>query len=220
MVFLVAALLLLLPMPLDATLALVRRIAPAITSAVPHVAVMELRAGRARAIAIAATGAIAVFGSVAIETAHGDLLHGLENAAHRPQLVHRRLGLAVRQLQPAEDRAVQADRAGQARTPAGCARRAHLPRRAARHRRTARLGDRPAVQATPAAAGQPDRRRQPAARDRRGARRRLGRALAGDRRRTPSAHRLRPSRCPRPTRRRCASPRCPRTSAGRPARSS
>ena len=81
MVFLVGALLLLLPIPLDATLALVRRIAPAITSAVPHVAVMELRAGRARAIAIAATGAIAVFGSVAIETAHGDLLHGLENAA-------------------------------------------------------------------------------------------------------------------------------------------
>ena len=81
MVFLVGALLLLLPIPLDATLALVRRIAPAITSAVPHVAVMELRAGHARAIAIAATGAIAVFGSVAIETAHGDLLHGLENAS-------------------------------------------------------------------------------------------------------------------------------------------
>lgn len=82
MVFLVAALLLLLPIPLNATLGLVRRLAPAIVSAVPHVAVMELRAGRARAIAIAATGAIAVFGSVAIETAHGDLLHGLENAAH------------------------------------------------------------------------------------------------------------------------------------------
>ncbi len=81
MIFLVGALLLLLPIPLDLTLALVRRIAPAIISAVPHVAVMELRAGRARAIAIAATGAIAVFGSVAIETAHGDLLHGLENAA-------------------------------------------------------------------------------------------------------------------------------------------
>ncbi len=82
MVFLVAALLLLLPIPLSATLALVRRIAPSITSAVPHVAVMELRAGRARAVAIAATGAVAVFGSVAIEAAHGDLLHGLENAAH------------------------------------------------------------------------------------------------------------------------------------------
>ncbi len=82
MVFLVASLLLLLPVPLNATLALVRRIAPGITSAVPHVAVMELRAGRARAVAIAATGAVAVFGSVAIEAAHGDLLHGLENAAH------------------------------------------------------------------------------------------------------------------------------------------
>jgi putative ABC transport system permease protein len=82
MVFLVAALLLLLPIPLAATLTLVRRLAPSITSAVPHVAVMELRAGRARAVAIAATGAVAVFGSVAIEAAHGDLLHGLENAAH------------------------------------------------------------------------------------------------------------------------------------------
>jgi putative ABC transport system permease protein len=82
MVFLVAALLLLLPIPLAATLTLVRRLAPSIISAVPHVAVMELRAGRARAVAIAATGAVAVFGSVAIEAAHGDLLHGLENAAH------------------------------------------------------------------------------------------------------------------------------------------
>jgi putative ABC transport system permease protein len=81
MVFLVAALLLLLPIPLGATLALVRRVAPSIVSAVPHVAVMELRAGKARAVAIAATGAVAVFGSVAIEAAHGDLLHGLENAA-------------------------------------------------------------------------------------------------------------------------------------------
>jgi putative ABC transport system permease protein len=82
MVLLVAALLLLLTLPLVATLALVRALAPRITSAVPHVAVMELRAGRTRALAISATGAIAVFGSVAIQAAHGDLLHGLENAAH------------------------------------------------------------------------------------------------------------------------------------------
>ncbi len=82
MVFLVAALLLLLTLPLVATLALVRALAPRIVSAVPHVAVMELRAGRTRALAISATGAIAVFGSVAIQAAHGDLLHGLENAAH------------------------------------------------------------------------------------------------------------------------------------------
>ena len=81
MVCLVAALLLLLPLPLIAALAIVRRFAPTIVSAVPHVAVMELRAGRTRALAISATGAIAVFGSVAIQAAHGDLLHGLENAA-------------------------------------------------------------------------------------------------------------------------------------------
>ncbi|HTR73032.1 MAG TPA: FtsX-like permease family protein, partial [Solirubrobacteraceae bacterium] len=82
MVFLVAALLLLLPLSLAGALALVRRIAPSIVSAVPHVATMELRAGRTRALAISATGAIAVFGAVSIQAAHGDLLHGLENAAH------------------------------------------------------------------------------------------------------------------------------------------
>jgi putative ABC transport system permease protein len=81
MVLLTGALLLLLALPLGATLALVKRLAPAVTSAIPHVAVMELRAGRARAVAIAATGAIAVFGSVSIQGAHGDLRHGLENAA-------------------------------------------------------------------------------------------------------------------------------------------
>jgi putative ABC transport system permease protein len=82
MVSLIGALLLLLSVPLNATLELVRRFAPAITSAVPHITVMELRSGRARAVAIAATGAVAVFGSVSIQGAHGDLLHGLENAAH------------------------------------------------------------------------------------------------------------------------------------------
>jgi putative ABC transport system permease protein len=82
MVTLIAALLLLLPLPLAGALALVKRAAPAIVSAVPHIAVMELRSGRARAVAIAATGAVAVFGSVSIQGAHSDLLHGLENAAH------------------------------------------------------------------------------------------------------------------------------------------
>ena len=42
---------------------------------------MELRSGRSRAVAIAATGAVAVFGAVSIQGAHGDLLKGLENAA-------------------------------------------------------------------------------------------------------------------------------------------
>jgi putative ABC transport system permease protein len=81
MVLLLAALLMVLPFTLAVALALVRRYAGMITSAVPHVATMELSAGRARAVAIAATGAIAVFGSVAFQGAHGDLLGGLEDAA-------------------------------------------------------------------------------------------------------------------------------------------
>jgi putative ABC transport system permease protein len=43
---------------------------------------MELSAARSRAIGVAATGAIAVFGAVAIQGAHSDLLKGLQNAAH------------------------------------------------------------------------------------------------------------------------------------------
>ena len=81
MVLLLAALLLVLPVMLSVALALVRRCARTITSVVPHVATMELSAGRARAVAIAATGAIAVFGSVAFQGAHRDLLKGLEGAA-------------------------------------------------------------------------------------------------------------------------------------------
>jgi putative ABC transport system permease protein len=81
MVLLVGALLLELPLVLGATFALVGRLARTIVSAVPHVATMELRAARARAVAIAATGAIAVFGSVAIQGAYGDLLAGLDDAA-------------------------------------------------------------------------------------------------------------------------------------------
>ncbi len=82
MVLLFGALLMELPLALSATLALVKRLAGRITSPVAHVATMELRAARARAMAIAATGAVAVFGSVAIQGAHGDLLAGLEGAAH------------------------------------------------------------------------------------------------------------------------------------------
>jgi putative ABC transport system permease protein len=81
MVLLVAALLLELPIVLSVTLALVKRLAGTIVSPIGHVATMELGAARSRAVAIAATGAIAVFGSVAIQGAHGDLLAGLENAA-------------------------------------------------------------------------------------------------------------------------------------------
>jgi len=81
MVLLIAALLLILPVALDAALAILTRIARRFTGAVPHVAAMELSAARTRAIGVAATGAIAVFGAVAIQGAHADLLKGLENAA-------------------------------------------------------------------------------------------------------------------------------------------
>ena len=80
MALLVAALLLELPIVLHGALVAVKRIAGSIVSPIPHVATMELSAARSRAVAIAATGAIAVFGSVAIGGAHGDLLAGLENA--------------------------------------------------------------------------------------------------------------------------------------------
>jgi putative ABC transport system permease protein len=81
MVLLLASLLLVLPFMLSMTLTLVGALARTIVSAVPHVAVMELSAARARAVAIVATGAVAVFGSVAIQGAHGDLLSGLERAS-------------------------------------------------------------------------------------------------------------------------------------------
>jgi len=81
MVLLIGALLLVLPAALDLALALLTRLARQLTGAVPHVAAMELSAARTRAIGVAATGAIAVFGAVAIQGAHADLLKGLENAA-------------------------------------------------------------------------------------------------------------------------------------------
>jgi putative ABC transport system permease protein len=81
MMLLVAALLLVLPLMLSVTLTLLGRLARTIVSPVAHVAVMELGSARTRAVAIAATGAVAMFGSVAIRGAHDDLLAGLGNAA-------------------------------------------------------------------------------------------------------------------------------------------
>jgi putative ABC transport system permease protein len=81
MVLVIAALLCLLPLALAATLALAGRLARLFVSPVLHIARMELSAGQARAMAIAATGAMAVFGSVAIQGARRDLLAGLRTAA-------------------------------------------------------------------------------------------------------------------------------------------
>jgi putative ABC transport system permease protein len=81
MVLVIAALLCILPLTLSLTLALAARLAALVVSPVAHVARMELSAGRTRAVAIAATGAVAVFGSVAIQGAHRNLLAGLRAAA-------------------------------------------------------------------------------------------------------------------------------------------
>lgn len=92
-VSLVIAMLLLLPSLLSAMVAVFdyvqRSISASISSAAPYLAVIELRmqANRARTLAVAATGAIAVFGSVAIEGAHRNLQGGLNRAAADLNLV-------------------------------------------------------------------------------------------------------------------------------------
>jgi putative ABC transport system permease protein len=82
MASLTAALVLLLPVVMQASFGLLALMRRRMKSAVPALALMELRspAIHARSMAIASTGAVAVFGSVAIQGAHGDLQHGLDNA--------------------------------------------------------------------------------------------------------------------------------------------
>jgi putative ABC transport system permease protein len=81
MVLALAALLLTLPLALSIAIALLGRIARAGPGAAVHLARMELATARTRVLAVAATGALAVFGSVSLQGAHADLLKGLEGAA-------------------------------------------------------------------------------------------------------------------------------------------
>jgi putative ABC transport system permease protein len=80
---LVAALLLLLAPLFDGIITVFERVSRPLRSAAMRLAVIELRtpATRTRSLAIAATGAIAVFGSVAIGGAHGNLQSGLDHTA-------------------------------------------------------------------------------------------------------------------------------------------
>jgi len=82
-VALTLALLLLLPSLIRAMLALVERATVDLRATAPFVAVNELRSPTSwsRTVAIAATGAIAVFGSVAIDGARQDLERGLDASA-------------------------------------------------------------------------------------------------------------------------------------------
>jgi putative ABC transport system permease protein len=83
-VILVVALLLLLPLLLDTFVAVCSSLRGPFETAATRVAVSELRApaARTRSVAIAATGAIAVFGSVAIQGAHANLQRGLDRLFH------------------------------------------------------------------------------------------------------------------------------------------
>jgi putative ABC transport system permease protein len=80
-VTLTGALLLLLPGLLGGVIALTARLALDVRARAPSVAVAELRSTWTRTVAIAATGAVAVFGSVAIQGAHADLQRGLDGSA-------------------------------------------------------------------------------------------------------------------------------------------
>jgi len=84
-VTLVVALLLLLPLLLDLIIAIVARLHGRLETASTRIAIAELRSPktRTRSIAIAATGAIAVFGSVAIQGAHANLQRGLDRLVYQ-----------------------------------------------------------------------------------------------------------------------------------------
>jgi len=73
------ALLLVLPSTLAGALKFAERASHGAGGRLLFVAVFELRANTTRAIALAATGALAIFGSVAIEGAHRDLQRGLDD---------------------------------------------------------------------------------------------------------------------------------------------
>ena len=79
---LVGAMMLLIPGLLTLCLRLVDLASRRMRSPLLVVAVGELRASSTRSIALAATGALAVFGSVAVEGSHFDLQRGLDTDAH------------------------------------------------------------------------------------------------------------------------------------------
>ena len=78
---LAVAMLALVPALLAGMLAVADRMIDGVRGSAIPIAVMELRSTLTRATALAATGALALFGTVAIQGAHHDLLHGLDVTA-------------------------------------------------------------------------------------------------------------------------------------------
>jgi putative ABC transport system permease protein len=88
-VTLILALLLLLPLLIDAVVAVFDRLQRPIGAGSTEIAVIELRSPktRVRSVAIAATGAIAVFGSVTIQGSHTNLQGGLDRLVRQLSVV-------------------------------------------------------------------------------------------------------------------------------------
>jgi putative ABC transport system permease protein len=88
-VLLIAALVLLLPFIADAAMIAFDRLQRSMGSAATEITVAELRSPttRTRSMAIAATGAIAVFGSVTIQGSHTNLQSGLDRLVHQLSMV-------------------------------------------------------------------------------------------------------------------------------------
>jgi putative ABC transport system permease protein len=78
------ALLFCLPAAIELVVSLIGRVQRLQAGAAAYLALIELRSrvNRSRSLAIAATGAIAVFGTVSIESARGNLQRGLDASAH------------------------------------------------------------------------------------------------------------------------------------------
>jgi putative ABC transport system permease protein len=83
LVFLTLAMLLLLPLILRGLVTLLDLATQGIRSIVPFLAITDLRdpVTHLRSLAVAATGAVAVFGSVALQGAHADLQRGLDHTS-------------------------------------------------------------------------------------------------------------------------------------------
>ncbi len=80
---LTSSMLLLLPTLLRIVVSSIELLTQNVRSVIPFLALFDLRdpAAHVRTLAVAATGAVAVFGSVALQGAHADLLRGLERTS-------------------------------------------------------------------------------------------------------------------------------------------
>ncbi len=183
------ATLLVLPLSFRILLEIVERFATRTSRMNPlSVALRALRATTVRSLALAATGAVAVFGSVIAEGSHDDLLHGLYGA-YREYVSTADLWIVNNN----DDLATQSFSAPsycETRVlGAGCRRRAFLPRRIPGLRRAQGLGHRPSGgqplddPRRPTRAGQPDPGEHPPAR------RRLDSDLKADRPSPPRQYR-------------------------------